>query len=253
MKTKTALACCLGMCLLLMTVAARAHDLWLMADQPAAGQPARLTVAFGHSFPSDQGVEQAKLLAPTLRGPQGVVALKAGDKQDWLGAAPLAPGSYVATAGLKPTWFSKTPEGYQDLPKDQTPGAISCVRSVKYAKALINLGGKPGEIPQPLGQTLEIVPLADPAGLKAGGELPVRVLFEGKPLAGAQVLATFASFSQASDTYAFAARAGKDGKALVKLWHPGHWLILVKHEYPYANPAECDKFMHSATLTFRLQ
>jgi DNA polymerase elongation subunit (family B) len=85
------------------------------------------------------------------------------------------------------------------------------------------------------------------------GELPIQVLFEGKPLGDCQIFATFAGFSKESNVFAFAARTDKDGKTTVKAWHPGRWLVLAKHETPFSNPAECDKFYHSAALTFDLK
>lgn len=252
MKAKLLLTALVAATLACATGVAGAHDLWITADQPPAGQPLRVKVGFGHAFPTDQGTEAAKLTPAYLIGPQGRVETKPGSQADFTTTAPLAPGSYVAVSGLKAQWFTKSPEGYQDKPKNQVPEAVRCVRSAKYTKAIVNIGAPAGDVSQPVGQTLEIVPLANPATLKAGAELAVEVLYEGKPLAHSQLLATFAGFSSQENTFAYATSTDKDGKALVKLWHPGLWLLLAKHELPFANPAECDKYLHSATLTFTL-
>ncbi|MFZ5584608.1 MAG: DUF4198 domain-containing protein [Thermodesulfobacteriota bacterium] len=237
----------------LMSGAALAHDLWITVDNPQAGQPAHIVVGYGHAFPADEGADKDKLAPAYLIGPAGRVEAQPGAKLDFVTKTPLAEGSYVAVSGRAAQWYTKSPEGYQDKPKNQVPGAVTCIRSAKYAKAILNVGKAAGDVSQPVGQTLEITPLANPAGIKAGGGLPVQVLFEGKPLAGCQVFATFAGFSDQANTFAFAAKTDKEGKAVVKVWHPGLWLVLAKHEAPFADPAECDKFSHSAALTFNLK
>ena len=237
----------------LLAAPALAHDMWITLDKPQVGQPAHILVGYGHAFPTTEQTDQDKLMPAYLVGAKGRLECKAGDKQDFVSAAPLAEGSYLAVGGRQAQWYTKSPEGSQDKPKNQVPGATSCIRSVKYAKAILNLGAAPGDVSQPVGQNLEIVPLANPATIKAGGELPIQVLFEGKPLGGCQLFATFAGFSRESNVFAFAAKTDKQGKATVKAWHPGPWLVLAKHETPFSNPAECDKFYHSAALTFDLK
>lgn len=237
----------------LLAIPALAHDMWITIDKPQVGQPAHILVGYGHAFPVNEGTEADKLMPAYLVGTKGRVECKAGDKLDFLSVAPLAEGSYLAVSGRQAQWYTNSPEGSQDKPKNQVPGATQCIRSVKYAKAIFNLGQAAGDVSQPVGQNLEIVPLANPATLKAGSELPIQVLFEGKPLGGCQIFATFAGFSPESNVFAFAAKTDKQGQVKVKAWHPGQWLVLAKHETPFSDPAECDKFYHSAALTFDLK
>ncbi len=237
----------------LLAVPALAHDMWITFDKTQAGQPAHILVGYGHAFPANEGTEAEKLMPAYLVGPKGRLECKAGDKLDFVSVAPLAEGSYLAVSGRQAQWYTNSPEGSQDKPKNQVPGATQCIRSVKYAKAVLNLGKTPGDVSQPVGQNLEIVPLVNPGAIKAGGELPIQVLFEGKPLGNSQVFATFAGFSAESNVFAFASKTDKQGKTTVKVWHPGQWLVLAKHETPFSDPAECDKFYHSAALTFDLK
>lgn len=239
--------------LALMAGAVLAHDLWITVDPPQAGQPLHIVAGYGHAFPADEGADKDKLLPAYLIGPAGRVETQPGAKLGFVTKTPLAEGSYLAVSGRAAQWYTKSPEGYQDQPKNQAPEAKTCIRSAKYAKAIVNLGQAAGDVSQPVGQTMEIVPLANPAALKAGAGLPVRVLFEGKPLASCQIFATFAGFSDQANTFAFAAKTDKEGKTVVNLWRPGLWLVLAKHEVLFANPAECDKYSHSAALTFTLK
>jgi hypothetical protein len=72
---------------------------------------------------------------------------------------------------------------------------------------------------------VEIVPLADPTGLKAGDTLKVRVLFEGKPLAGARVSAYSRGGEKVKTRSAVTSAAGEAsfpldaGPCLVRLVH----------------------------------
>lgn len=59
----------------------------------------------------------------------------------------------------------------------------------RRAKALVQVGPAPTDsVSRPIGQTLELVPERNPLALATGEPLLVRVLFRGKPLAGASVV-----------------------------------------------------------------
>ncbi|HTQ81427.1 MAG TPA: DUF4198 domain-containing protein, partial [Thermoanaerobaculia bacterium] len=99
----------------------------------------------------------------------------------------------------------------------------------RCAKALLKVGD-PGPasltgFDRPAGLTLEIIPEKNPYELKAGDELPVRLLYEGKPLAGAKVFALGLHQSDGS----IAARSGKDGRVRFRLPEGGFWLIKAVH------------------------
>lgn len=242
-----------AMSLALSAGATLAHDMWITVDNPEVNKPLHIMAGYGHAFPHSEGTEKERLTSAYVLGAQGRVETKPGEQLDFTTVSPLAKGSYLTISGRSPQWYSKTPEGYKDASKNQTPGSLSCLRSAKYAKAVVNLGGAAADLSKPVGQTLEILPLANPAAIKPGGELPVQVLFRGQPLANADVRATFAGLTKEGKSFAFAAHADKEGKVMVKAWHPGLWLVVAKHETPFADPAECDKDMHAATLTFELK
>jgi uncharacterized GH25 family protein len=105
---------------------------------------------------------------------------------------------------------------------------------------------------EPVGTTYEIVPLADPL---AGNELPVRVLYHGKPLAGALVRAwnyTNAGTNPAtrdSVGATFETRTDADGRATLRIGSSGEWLISSVHMVPCTDP-EADWESWWASLTF---
>jgi uncharacterized GH25 family protein len=71
-----------------------------------------------------------------------------------------------------------------------------------------------------VGDALEVVPLTNPATVKPGNELTVKVLFKGQPLT-TNVYATYDGFSKEANTYAYYAEGHKDGTAKVKITQPG--------------------------------
>jgi uncharacterized GH25 family protein len=209
-------------------------------------------VGWGHGFPDTEQINKDDLEPAFVVGPDGLIETKAGDKQNYFTAAPVADGSYVVAGARKAQFRTKSTEGYKPLPKTQVQDAESCSYSAKFAKAIVNVGNAHGDVSKPVGQTLELVPLMNPADVKPGGVLPVQILYDGNPLPKTQVFATFAGFSKDAGSFAFAGRSDKDGKVNLQVWSAGQWLLLAKHELDHPNPNECDKLSYGAALTFEI-
>lgn len=92
---------------------------------------------------------------------------------------------------------------------------------------------------------LEIIPERDPYAPDAGDELPVLVLFNGKPIDGVGVTALL----KGADRTPVVVRT-RNGRASVKLNAPGDWLIKTVHMVEY-DPAKADWISYWATLTIR--
>lgn len=240
---------CAGSLILAAGLAA-AHDLWLTVSNPQVGKPAVVLAGYGHDFPVGEEVEQ-ELLAPVkIIGAKGTAVANLSDKQQFTSATPLAKGSYIVVGGRKAQWFTQCPDGTQHKPKDQVKDAGKCVRTAKYAKAILNLGGAAGDVSKPVGHPLEIVPLSNPGPLKKGGELEVLVLHNGKPMAKADLMGTLAGFSSESNTYAFSGRTNDEGKLKVKMLAGGVWLLRTSYRRPFDDLTKCDEFGETATLTY---
>ncbi len=242
---------------------AKAHFLWLnpWAYHLDTGEDLRLTLGFGHNFPGPGGdfLEASYLKTLFLWGPEGTrVDLKTG-KYPILFKSPSVlekEGTYLLVAAKKPGFFSKTATGFARKPKNELSDVIECKYSKRYAKALITVGKPGGKAYQKvIGHELEIIPLKDPYLLRVGDGLPVKVLYQGRPLAKTWVLATYEGFSPTGhQTYfSFAARTNRRGETVIRLDHRGVWLIFVSHQEPYPQPDVCDVSTAVATLTFELR
>jgi uncharacterized GH25 family protein len=119
----------------------------------------------------------------------------------------------------------------------------------RCVKALLWTGRGPSEVyKKTVGMPLELIPEHNPYALKAGGTLPVKLLYRGKPLPGALVVA----IPKLDPTRRIALRSDAKGQVRFKLPAGGDWLIKAVHLVP-AQPggkAQWESFW--ASLTFAL-
>ncbi len=240
---------------------ALAHYLWLNVDNyhPDPNEEITISVGWGHKFPQDgqPRAEMAKKLKLFLVSPSGEKIPLKTEFQEGRGIKPVKvrlknTGIYLAVLTLK-TFVSKTVEGYFYKPKNELKDVILSKWYESTAVAIINVG-------QPQGKTAskelkecnyQIVPLKNPAYLKKGEILPVRVIFKGKPF-HTWVYATYAGFSKLKDTFAWTTRTGKDGIASIKILNKGIWLVKADAQTQFSDPKKADISYFIATLTFGL-
>ncbi len=141
---------------------------------------------------------------------------------------------------------------------DKLHGKTRAIKSGKSyvlsSPSLDQLGDGMGDISKALGHAIELVPLVDPVvGVAPGSPIRVRLLFEGRPRAGAtvtfiprgQALATGTDpdFERTTDDKGEASFTPKDG----------NWvLVVVHHAEPERKGEGYDKTHYTATLTFNV-
>jgi nickel transport protein len=219
---------------------AAAHDLWLTPG------PGGVLLHYGH--PHQPELPNAGKLASVIAyTPSGTIALAAKAEP---GPAPtlraaLDGDALVAASYDNGYWVRLPDAGYRNVSKRMLPGAEKSTWSGKFAKAAI---GPSAPWDRVVGQPLEIVPLEAPAAAK--DRLRVRVLFEGRPLAGADVTATDgANVHGAADQARAATDAG--GIAVVPLRAAGPQVLSVSHRVaPSQTPMLADADTYAATFAF---
>lgn len=239
---------------------ALAHDLWITmdADQLKNGGQGAAAVFNSHHFPAAaadyMASERADKIFFITPGGKQVTAKRANDGRFEPQSALTENGTYVAVAIPVNGFATKSTEGYQmGKSKKDVTNAIQCRFSQKFAKAVFSKGSGGGStFSQPLGHAMEIIPMKDPASLKAGDILPVKVLLEGKA-ARTFIYGTYAGFSETANTFAYTTRTDKDGIAQIKMIHDGDWLLIAKTEETYPDAAVCDLKSWAASLTFAIQ
>lgn len=228
----------------------------------------------------------------TMVGANGEVKLTKGKRGgSFVSEEPLAAGSYYVLASSVVGFASRTPSSVVRKSKAEEPTATTCSYGGNFGKTLVSLtpapeppadaagevkAGQPAEAPadppageakadpplaavsgdgfvtKPVGQKLEIVPLVNPAKIKVGEKFPVKVLYDGKPLASATVGAFFAGFTEHNRALAFSAMT--DGSGLVEIipLRPGDWLAKVSKTGPYSDQKVCDRETYATSFAFTI-
>jgi len=255
-----------GATLLLLPVLAEAHSLWINATRyfvELERPKTTVYIGWGHRFPADDIPRPGLIRGTWLICPDGRrVELRLS--KGGFGATTVKfdrEGTYILTADVTPGFYTMVLDDMGELhhilgPKTEAKGKVLLsLYYEQYAKALVTVGMGDGNFSRTVGQRLEIVPLSDPARLKVGDFLPVKVLFEGKPASFCWLFATYAGFSTDQDAYAYATDAGLDGTARIKLLHSGQWLVraVLKRPPSPGRRGKCDWESYTATLTFALR
>lgn len=252
--------------LLALSLPAQAHDLWIEPTRFTVdpGEPLGLTLRLGHpageveSMPRDDRRIERFVVA----GADGERPVSGVDGIDPAGVVQLdRPGRYVvgyrsidAVSELPAAKFEVylVEEGLESIRRLRAergeigePGRELFSRALK---ALITVGRPaPGPADRPLGLRLELVAEGDPAALGTGDRLSVRVLFEGRPLAGARVDAV----SLDRPELASAARSDEAGRVDVELPTGGRWLLTAVHmvEAPAGSPQDWQSVWAASTFS----
>lgn len=244
----------------LFCASASAHDMWGTAEKAEVGQPITAVVGYGHEFPKWEAIpaDEIGLFKPVrVVGPNGELTMKPGpENYKAVSQEELVKGSYLVIADVNPVFWTKTPDGWSQKPRSEEPQALSCGLFIENAKGIVNVGGATdtGVISQPVGLPIEIVPLANPATVKPGQRLQLKVLFDGKPLAGAKVEGRFAGFDKeaSAGAKAFADTTGKDGVVNFVPLKSGDWLVTVRNERPFPEAGKCDTEDFGTSLFFAI-
>ena len=199
---------------LLLATPAAAHDFWIEPDafRAESGMPVALRFLVGEPGAVEHwSTEWRKIVSLQDFGPDGVTDLAASIRPIDLPETPLeAVDATVSLAGagshvlafVSNHAVSELPAAeFEDYARHEGLAHLIGLRAAagksaangrelysRRAKALIQIGLRTTDsVSRPIGQTLEIVPLTNPA-LASGTPLRLRVLFHGAPLAGASVV-----------------------------------------------------------------
>lgn len=244
--------------------ALRAHDLWIEPSsfRPVESQLFAVRLRVGEAFRGEPVPRMEKRIERFVAvGPGGEIPLNGVEGADPAGWAVLPqPGSWLLVYDSHPSPSELdgpkfeaylAEEGLERISKLRAERGQTAARSKEIfsrcAKALVAVGNGPAEgFDRVLGLPLELVPEASPAGLPAGGELPVILLFRSKPLAGALVVAV----PREAPADKVSARTDTDGRVRLRLSREGQWLIKAVHmePAPAESGADWESFWASLTL-----
>ena len=247
--------------------AADAHDLWIepSAFHPAPGATIGVRLRVGMNFVGDPLPRYSSLVQRfDLSSRDGERPIDGSEGDEPAGSIEIpSAGAHIVGYRSNNTYLSQEPQKFEEYLKEEGLEQIMRIRAgrgesqkpsreffARCAKALVVAGAGSREgFDRVLGFTLEIVPQTDPEAWRAGGDFAVRLLYEGKPLAGALVVA----LPQREPSGKLAARSDPGGRAAFRLPHGGVWLVKAVHMIPFdEGKGKADWQSFWASLTFEI-
>jgi uncharacterized GH25 family protein len=250
---------------LLVSSAAAAHDFWIEPStfRPATGKNFTASLLVGQDFAGDPVARSTQLIESfTIRDASGERPVFGFEGQDPAGILRLeAPATAIVGYRSKPYPLELAADKFEEFLRTEELDEVRALRAkrgeqqkpdrerfFRFAKTIVKTGDAPAKndvaIAQPFGWRYELIPESDPM---ANAPLTVRVLFEGKPLANALVVAI-----QRDDPAATKQKARTDAKGRVTFTLPKGGVWMVKSVRMVAAPANAGVDWESlwASLTF---
>jgi uncharacterized GH25 family protein len=236
----------------IIVVPAGAHEFIVKPGTFAAktGEAVTATVYSTHSFFKGEEIEDAAVTRAFVisDGKRTPIALQADQaKLIYTGTAQMPSDKPIVLSGQRaPIMLATTPEGSKRGTRKDFPNA-RLVRSIeKFSKAFINVGDNDDIWSKPVGDRLEIMVKKNPAAIRAGDEVAVQVLYDGKPIT-TRLYATYDGFSPRSMTFAFYTEMEETDTGYVKFTHPGTWIVRAEHTDD-TKTDEIDRYLARAVL-----
>ncbi|ERI53863.1 nickel ABC transporter substrate-binding protein [Pseudomonas sp. EGD-AK9] len=155
---------------------------------------------------------------------------------------PLKPPAVLGVALDNGAW-SKTPDGqWINQGRSQVADSTQSLHTYKYSLAIYAEGAQLPALDQ---LRMVIVPETDPLKVGPGKSLPVRVLVDGKPLAGVELVGDYRGAP-----HQVSAMTDAEGRAQVPVRNQGLNIISAEVSLPVANDADIETRGLFASLTF---
>jgi uncharacterized GH25 family protein len=245
-------------------VSLSAHDMWIEPTSfvPSNDRTVGLRLRVGQDLMGDPLPRDPQLINQFIivdgSGPKPVVGRDGADPAGLIRLT--SPGLAVVGYRSNPSPIVLPAEKFNQYLQDEGLDIVAALRATRHqtssdaheifarcAKSLLLSGpASPLQHDQTLGFTLELVAERNPYSLGPDEDLPVKLLYEGKPLAGALVVA----MNRANPLKKVSARSDRNGRVRFHLPDRGMWLIKAVHmiEAPAGSGAEWASFW--ASLTF---
>ncbi len=243
-----------------------AHDFWIEPSSfhPEVGSELAVSLRVGEHFRGDP-VPRAdrrivRFVLSSAAGETPIGGLPATDPAGFVRIS--SPGFFLIGYRSNRTPTTLEPEKFEKYLADEGLDRVLEARAARgergkpgkevysrCAKSLVagNGSGQAG-FDRILGLTLELFADSNPLRARPGGKMPFRVLYEGKPLAGALVKAI--ALKDPDNT--LSARSDAQGRVAFILARKGVWLVKAVHMVPAPPETGADWESLWASLTFEI-
>lgn len=256
---------------LVCSAAANAHSFWLEPEthKPNAGESVNVDFRVGDigKEAAHWGLYWERIGALRLFSPKETVDQQTGvrtttaDKPGGVTIEASEAGTHTLAFASNPSFSDFEAERFNRYLDHQGLTAIADFRTARglegengtelyarRAKTLIQVGSKTtNNVLTPIGQTLEIVPLANPFDFENAAPLSVEILWRGRPLAGASLMVARGGGEKGTEVVF---KTDQTGQTTFD-YHPGErYLLSVVWGEPAPNDERADYFTIFSSLTF---
>ncbi|MBN1932055.1 MAG: DUF4198 domain-containing protein [Desulfobacterales bacterium] len=277
MKTKLSMVMLFSvLSLMVFCPLASAHNLWLNPGNyyPEVGTTVDIGIAWGHKYPAnriDQEFKEDRLEEISAVDPDGLIVELTKVSSDLYKLNIEKAGVYLITAKMKSGFFTMTKEGRKWGDRKSVDNPLKCTNFHLEAKTVIIAGGSEKNLTYATGKNLELIPLKNLQNLKKGDQLPLKTMFDGRPLPKIAIRATYAGFEQEHKVVETAAKKKKShehgagghfpvetstddlGQAEVPMDQSGYWLVMLSYKCPYPDAGICDESMYNMTFAYQVR
>ena len=251
-----------------------AHDFWLVPDafRVTPGGWIEVRGQTSSRFPTSESavaldrVADARVISTTSE--EAIRDLSHSGTSLVLRNRPTQPGQRIVAVTLHPRSVRESPESFrrylelegapEALERYGREGLLSRTDSVtrryaKYAKTFVEVGERgPRAWERIAGHPLEFVPLSDPATLRLQDTLAVRLLYRGRPLAGARLHASVAPRGGGTRLAGEEPHLVTDENGVVRVFihQVGIWNVRTLQIVPAEAGSGADWDAHWATMVF---
>jgi uncharacterized GH25 family protein len=211
---------------------ASAHDFWLEREGGI------FLLRYGHHGGASLPIDAGKVKSFACRKDKGATENLVGTAVASPKQLSLSATCPVLSAFLDGGFYSLTPDGEKNLPKNKVPDAVKSWRSRQFAKWIDVRSPLAG---QPQGDEFEIVPVTELAKVKTGDKATFRVLLAGKPLPGAILAIDHKPLGETDD----------NGEARIKIRASAVESVSASFRRAIKT-AEADSEVYEASLTFEV-
>ena len=215
---------------------AQAHGLWTEERR------GNIEVVYGH------GAEDSAFKAQKVSGAWAydlngkMIPVTVERLVDHARLQPLSRPAIVAVALDNGMWSQTADKKWVNQGRSKVPGAVSALQTFKYSLAIYEPGAK---LPALERLKLVIVPQVDPLRVGPGQPLPVKVLLNGKPVAGIKLIGDYRSQPDV-----VSAETDAEGRASVLVRNEGLNIIAAQTVVPVKDNADIDEQGLFTSLTF---
>src|SRR3989338_8326068 len=225
-----------GLCAALLTSQAQAHGLWTEQRRGS------VEVIYGHGAADDayQAAKVSGSWAYDLAGKMIPVTVQRLDDQARL--QPLSPPAVLTVALDNGAWSQTPDKQWINQGRSQVPNSVHSLHTYKYSLAIYQEGAKLPSLEQ---LKLVIVPEVDPLQVGVGKSLPVRVLADGKPVAGVKLIGDYRGAP-----HTISAETDAQGRAQVQVRNEGLNIIAAELYLPVEHDKDITERGLFSSLTF---